>query len=239
MLNQIRCINCGVHSGKITRGMCNNCYRYWKRNGCNRPAGNAHELRRRTRHTHCVNCGVLRTPFSKTRRSLGGRGMCNGCYQFLWENGRMREASDRIRSWKNDPGICRNCKQNTEFLRGLCQACYAYKQRYGNNRPRRLWREECSNCHVPLNGYKPIQGRCRRCQRYYQEFKKERPEHAWNAPLGWCDCSDGKEPVPATHIVVVPYMSSGEAKISLCDDCYAEELEMEREYGLKHMKKDT
>ena len=156
--------------------------------------------------------------------------MCHACYQFWFDNGRMRTDADKIRPKNKAAGICRNCKQNTELFRGLCQACYVYKRQHGKNRPMRLFREECSNCHVPLNGYKPRQGRCKRCQMYFNEFGKERPAHVWKAPLGWCDCSDGHNPVPATHTVTVRIHKSTET-LPLCDDCYAEYQRQLHWYG--------
>jgi hypothetical protein len=225
------CANCHEEKEIESRGMCNNCYRYWHRNKKARPVDDIAAMRRRTKHTHCVNCGELRKK-KPHGRSIGARGMCHACYQFWYENGRMRTEADKIRSKNAKPGFCSNCKESRELFRGLCSACYHYKTRFGHNRPRRLFRNECSNCHVPLGDYRPHKGRCKRCQLYLQEFGKERPEHVWKAPFGWCDCSDGKHPSPATHVVTVWIGETGrEDTLPMCADCYAEEMRQRSIYG--------
>jgi hypothetical protein len=75
---------------------------------------------------------------------------------------------------------------------------------------------------------------CRVCYEYQQRGRGERPSYLWGVDsLGWCDCGR-----PARHKIAVTIRSHTDT-LMLCDDCYAEELEMEREYGLKHTKKDT
>jgi len=232
------CQNCGKHDRKMTKGRCQNCYRYWKRNGIERPLDVA-ILRSRTKQHVCVNCGA---PRREGRNRRGAHGLCRPCYQFFWANGRMRTDADKIRSRFQSPGICTNCKQSTELFRGLCRACYTYKSLNGKRRPYRLFREECSNCKAPFNGYKPLKGRCRKCQQYVWDNPqgKERPAHLWgNNEHGWCDCGDGRNPVPATHTVTVAVGKRHTETFALCNECYAEHQRQVQWYGGGNSSKNT
>lgn len=229
------CQNCGRDDDRLTKGLCRNCYRYQYRHGKPRPLDERARMQR-TKHPTCINCGAQRVGLEKHRHGTrGARGMCNACYRFWVINGRMRTEKDMIRSWKSKPGFCKNCKESAELYRGLCATCWAYKSKSGKSRPFRLYRQECSNCAVPFNGYKPHKGRCRPCQNYFGEHGKERPDYMWKSEHGWCECGTGLHPVKATHTVQVRVQSKVE-DMHLCDDCYKEHQRQVAWYGAHDVK---
>ena len=226
------CINCGKRDSKMTKNMCQNCYRYQHKNGKPRPL-DYRERMQRTKYPVCVNCGAKRVGVNKHNHGASGaRGMCNNCYQFWIVNGRMRTKNDMIRSRYVEPGFCKNCKESAELYSGLCSACWGYKNRMGKSRPFRLYRQDCSNCGVPFNGYKPQKGRCRPCQNYFGENGVERPAYIWKSDHGWCECSTGLHPVQATHTVKVNINNHSD-KLHLCDECFREHQRQVAWYGDK------
>lgn len=219
------CSNCGKTEVKGF-GMCNNCYRYFKRNGTMRPLDEK-VLKSRLKYPECSNCGKKNPGGHDTKFQ---HGLCHSCLMFYRKHGRHSTEQERQR-YRQEKTVCVDCKERIATYMHYCERCYNYRLRTGKKRPkRRLDAESCINCGVPLGDNRPNSGLCRRCYRYQYEFKKDRPEHLWKSPHGWCDCSTGDKPVKATHIVTVRVMHHDE-HYPLCDACYAEHQRQVAWYG--------
>lgn len=80
----------------------------------------------------------------------------------------------------------------------MCNACYRYKQRTGDDRPERLWsKPPRRNRYCSVCGEKNITAlnRCNTCYKWYHTHGTERPERLWNEFM-ICKNPYCREPLP-------------------------------------------
>lgn len=119
-----KCSNCGAFlpMGKVRRGRCMSCAKYFRLNGTERP-----EYFWSSKF--CSNCS----------ESLAyARGRCEACNRYF-----CRHGAERPRHYFKD-ATCMNCKKpllNDRCpTKGFCENCRQYSRRNnGKNRPKRLW----------------------------------------------------------------------------------------------------
>lgn len=230
MTDTITCSHCGKaeRRHKTRRGLCSACDQYKRRHGIDRPLATSTKCK----NPHCDRqVGII----SATK----GKGLCPRCRQYKAMRGKEWTPDVSKRSKFAPVPICTICKERkAERTKpvDMCHRCYSYWLRNKKRRPR--WRdaEHCSNCKQPRS-YEPgafVKGRCRRCYNYWNDNKQERPAKLWGVgELGWCDCGQ-----PAKHEMVVPIQHHTD-KLSLCDDCYAEEMRQQKIYGVTYDRKGT
>lgn len=168
----------------------------------------------------CSNCQRS----TNTDRLRVGR--CMSCYRYWRRHGIDRPREAMIRSPKQQPQFCTNCRERFAIKRrSLCSACYQYRKMRGRSRPRYLWAEHCNVCARPRRDDRRdsfTKGRCPICATYYNRYGKERtPEMvAKVAPLGWCDCGR-----PASQIASVTIGQRQDRSLPLCQSCADVEAE--------------
>lgn len=121
------CVNCQGEIKKWPlRGMCHNCYAYWRRTGRMRPR---QQMRRPNGAPRpiCRNC---RQRFTGKRAAL-----CNTCHAYYLRHGHHRPRY-------LDRETCRDCGKPKHaclrWAKGLCHACYQYRHTHGVKRPSEL-----------------------------------------------------------------------------------------------------
>lgn len=63
------------------------------------------------------------------------------CWACFWE---WRANSQPLKRAVKYGPLCKRCKQDVVYASTLCRACYAYRNRTGNDRPRKLIRRNLS-----------------------------------------------------------------------------------------------
>jgi hypothetical protein len=230
--DSIVCANCQRTVAKkyARRGLCGACDQYKRNHGVDRPPLFD---KVKCQNQHCGNQVTL-------YNTLCYSGLCRRCYEYR----RKRGADWTPQKSQRRPGepmpLCEACRSrpapHTKPFH-MCNRCYEYWRRNKKRRPTWMDAEHCRNCKRPriaLTGAF-VDGRCRECRKHRAMYKKERPAELWGSGVhGWCDCGQ-----PAQHSITVQIYRHTDT-LSLCNDCYAEEMRQQSWYGVtQHDRKGT